>query len=48
MIDVSRKHPDKKMNNSIKKNIFIINNSEIVHFMNTSYKLEYLIFFENN
>ena len=46
MIDVSRKHPDKKMNNSIKKNNFIINNSENV-LINTSYQLEYLIFFEN-
>ena len=46
MIDVSRKHPDKKINNSIKKNNFINNNSESVT-NNTSYQLEYLIFYEN-
>ena len=46
MIDVSRKHPDKKMNNSIKKNNFIIKNSDNV-LINTSYRIEYLIFYEN-
>ena len=46
MNEVSRKHPDKKMNNSTKKNNFIINSSENVIY-NTSYQLEYLIFYEN-
>ena len=46
MNEVSRKHPDKRMNNITKKNNFIINSSESV-FNNTSYQLEYLIFYEN-